>query len=107
MSYSSYNNETPLDLNNVRNVEGLTDIEGINKKLDEIKSTIADFKNKKQLIVKNAGWWTSNSPNHLLATIKEATKCSNTELKEMGQNGRNWIKEDFSLARKITAFAIS
>ena len=55
MSYSSYNNETPLDLNNVRNVEGLTDIEGINKKLDEIKSTIADFKNKKQLIVKNAG----------------------------------------------------
>jgi hypothetical protein len=55
MSYSSYNNETPLDLNNVRNVEGLTDVEGINKKLDEIKSTIADFENKKQLIVKNAG----------------------------------------------------
>ncbi len=55
MSYSSYNNETPLDLNNVRNVEGLTDVAGMNKKLDEIKSRIADFENKKQLIVKNAG----------------------------------------------------
>lgn len=55
MSYSSYNDETPLDLNNVRNVEGLTDVAGMNKKLDEIKSTIADFENKKQLIVKNAG----------------------------------------------------
>ncbi len=55
MSYSSYNNETPLDLNNVRNIEGLTDVVGMNKKLDEIKSTIADFENKKQLIVKNAG----------------------------------------------------
>ena len=55
MSYSSYNNETPLDLNNVRNIEGLTDVAGMNKKLDEIKSTIADFENKKQLIVKNAG----------------------------------------------------
>ena len=55
MSYSSYNNETPLDLNNVRNVEGLTDVAGMNKKIDEIKSRIADFENKKQLIVKNAG----------------------------------------------------
>ncbi len=55
MSYSSYNNEIPLDLNNVRNVEGLTDVAGMNKKLDEIKSRIADFENKKQLIVKNAG----------------------------------------------------
>lgn len=55
MSYSSYNDETPLDLNNVRNVEGLTDVAGMNKKLDEIKSRIADFENKKQLIVKNAG----------------------------------------------------
>ena len=55
MSYSSYNNETPLDLNNVRNVEGLTDVAGMNKKLDEIKSRIADFENKKLLIVKNAG----------------------------------------------------
>jgi hypothetical protein len=55
MSYSSYNNETPLDLNNVRNIEGLTDAAGMNNKLDEIKSTIADFENKKQLIVKNAG----------------------------------------------------
>ena len=55
MSYSSYNNETPLDLNNVRNVEGLTDVAGMNKKLDEIKSRIADFENKKQLIVKNSG----------------------------------------------------
>ena len=55
MSYSSYNDENSFDLNNVRNVEGLTDVEGINKKLDEIKSTIADFENKKQLIVKNAG----------------------------------------------------
>jgi hypothetical protein len=55
MSYSSYNNETPLDLNNVRNVEGLTDVDGMNKKIDEIKSRIADFENKKQLIVKNAG----------------------------------------------------
>lgn len=55
MSYSSYNNETPLDLNNVRNVEGLTDVAGMNKKLDEIKTRIADFENKKQLIVKNAG----------------------------------------------------
>ena len=51
----------------------------------------------KELMIKNAGWWTLNAPNHLLATIKEATKCSNTELKAMGQNGRNWIKEDFSL----------
>ena len=55
MSYSSYNDETPLDLNNVRNVEGLTDVAGMNKKLDEIKSRIADFENKKQLIVKNSG----------------------------------------------------
>ena len=55
MSYSSYNNETPLDLNNVRNVEGLTNVESINKKIDEIKSRIADFENKKQLIVKNSG----------------------------------------------------
>ena len=55
MSYSSYNNETPLDLNNVRNVEGLTDVAGMDKKLDEIKSRIADFENKKQLIVKNSG----------------------------------------------------
>jgi len=55
MSYSSYNDETPLDLNNVRNVEGLTDVAGMNKKLDEIKSRIADFENKKLLIVKNAG----------------------------------------------------
>ena len=37
MSYSSYNNETPLDLNNVRNIEGLTDAAGMNNKLDEIK----------------------------------------------------------------------
>lgn len=51
----------------------------------------------KELNKKNAGWWTSNSPKHLLATIKEATKCSDRELEEMGQNGRNWIKEDFSL----------
>ena len=51
MSYSSYNNETPLDLNNVRNIEGLTDAAGMNNKLDEIKSTIADFENKKQLII--------------------------------------------------------
>ena len=55
MSYSSYNNETPLDLNNVRNIEGLTDVAGMNKKLDEIKSTIADFENKKQLIIDNSG----------------------------------------------------
>lgn len=55
MSYSSYNNETPLDLNNVRNIEGLTDVAGMNKKLDEIKSTIADFENKKQKIIDNAG----------------------------------------------------
>ena len=55
MSYSSYNTETPLDLNNVRNVEGLIDVTGMNKKLDEIKSRIGDFENKKQLIVKNAG----------------------------------------------------
>jgi hypothetical protein len=55
MSYSSYNDETPLDLNNVRNMEGLTDITGTNKKLDEIKSAIKDFENKKQVIVKNAG----------------------------------------------------
>ena len=55
MSYRSYNDETPLDLNNVRNMEGLTDITGTNKKLDEIKSAITDYENKKQVIVKNAG----------------------------------------------------
>ena len=55
MSYSSYNNETPLDLNNVRNIEGLTDVAGMNKKLDEIKTAIADFENKKQLIIDNSG----------------------------------------------------
>jgi hypothetical protein len=55
MSYSSYNDETPLDLNNVRNVEGLTDVAGMNKKLDEIKTSITDFENKKQKIIDNAG----------------------------------------------------
>jgi hypothetical protein len=55
MSYSSYNDETPLDLNNVRNMEGLTDITSTNKKLDEIKTAIKDFENKKQVIVTNSG----------------------------------------------------
>jgi len=53
MSYSSYNDETPLDLNNVRNMEGLTDITSTNKKLDEIKTAIKDFENKKQEVIDN------------------------------------------------------
>jgi hypothetical protein len=55
MSYSSYNDETPLDLNNVRNMEGLTDITSTNKKLDEIKTAIKDFENKKQAVIDNSG----------------------------------------------------
>lgn len=55
MSYSSYNDETPLDLNNVHNMEGLTDVAGMNKKLDEIKTAIKDFENKKQAVIDNSG----------------------------------------------------
>jgi endo-1,4-beta-mannosidase len=55
MSYSSYNDETPLDLNSVRYKEGLTTVDEMNAKLDEIKTVIKDFENKKELSVTNAG----------------------------------------------------
>ena len=55
MSYSSYNDETPLDLNSLRYKEGLTTVDEMNAKLDEIKTVIRDFENKKELSVTNAG----------------------------------------------------
>jgi|SaaInlV_150m_DNA_3_1039698.scaffolds.fasta_scaffold03581_5 hypothetical protein len=55
MSYSSYNDETPLDLNSLRYKEGLTTVAEMNAKLEEIKTVIKDFENKKELSVTNAG----------------------------------------------------
>ena len=55
MSYSSYNDETPLDLNSLRYKEGLTTVDEMNAKLDEIKTVIRDFENKKDISVTNAG----------------------------------------------------
>ena len=55
MSYSSYNDETPLDLNSLRYKEGLTTVDEMNAKLDEIKTVIRDFENKKEISVSNAG----------------------------------------------------
>ena len=46
MSYSSYNDETPLDLNSLRYKEGLTTVAEMNAKLEEIKTVIKDFENK-------------------------------------------------------------
>ena len=55
MSYSSYNDETPLDLNSLRYKEGLTTVAEMNAKLEEIKTVIKDFENTKELSVTNAG----------------------------------------------------
>lgn len=45
---------------------------------------------------RNAGWWPEIGYEPLLATLREAMGKSREHLCEMGNNGRNWMIEDFS-----------
>jgi len=48
---------------------------------------------------KNAGWWISNSAETIFLALREASLKSSKELEIMGENGKNWIMEDFSLKK--------
>lgn len=48
------------------------------------------------LIDNQCGWWIDNSVDSLVQTIREATSMTISELRNLGENGRKWIANDFS-----------
>ena len=58
-------------------------------------------------VVKNkCGWWVEPSVSSLESTLRMALNKTTGELNEMGENGRQWMKQDFSwteIARQMKA----
>lgn len=48
------------------------------------------------LVTNNAGWWVEINVEKLVESLETALTCSTSELAEMGQRGKTWMKEDFS-----------
>ena len=48
------------------------------------------------LIENKAGWWIEGNVEQFADTFKEALILSDQDLKIMGENGRNWMRKDFS-----------
>lgn len=48
------------------------------------------------LVKENAGWWVENDVTTLTKTLEMALSMPNEQLHQMGVNGKNWIKRDFT-----------
>lgn len=48
------------------------------------------------LIDKNCGWWVENTDEALLSALKVAMATDKSILNILGENGKNWMKEDYS-----------
>jgi glycosyltransferase involved in cell wall biosynthesis len=48
------------------------------------------------LVSHNCGWWIDIGIDSLVACLEEAMDCSQNKLMEMGQSGKDWMKNDFS-----------
>lgn len=48
------------------------------------------------LVENNAGWWIEIGIDPLVACLEKALSCSRNDLYLMGQNGRQWMKRDYS-----------
>jgi glycosyltransferase involved in cell wall biosynthesis len=49
-----------------------------------------------ELEIKRAGWWIDQGEDELVMALHNALSKSKKELSLMGENGREWMKEDFS-----------
>jgi glycosyltransferase involved in cell wall biosynthesis len=48
------------------------------------------------IVNKKAGWWPEIGYSSILSALRSAMNCTRMELVEMGQSGRDWMREDFS-----------
>lgn len=44
----------------------------------------------------HCGWWVENTPEVLAETLRKAITLSDEERRQMGENGKEWIRRDFS-----------
>jgi len=47
----------------------------------------------------NCGWWINIGKDHLVEALHQAMSKTDDDLSEMGENGRNWMKQGFSWDR--------